>query len=144
MPSGNAENRPVGRSPDEVLDDWLVLAAQEGEVHAFEALARRWHRRLIAHAYRRTAHTEGATEATQEAWLAIIRGLPGSTTRLDSRPGPTESSITRRSIGSAVAAANDRSTTGSRLIPRSSTPIPSLDLPTPKNGSTPSIGSDAP
>lgn len=77
MPSGNAENRPVGRSPDEVLDDWLVLAAQEGEVHAFEALARRWHRRLIAHAYRRTAHSEGATEATQEAWLAIIRGLPG-------------------------------------------------------------------
>jgi RNA polymerase sigma-70 factor (ECF subfamily) len=66
----------VGRSPDEVLDDWLVLAAQGGEADAFEALARRWHRRLIAHAYRRTAHPEGATEATQDAWLAIIRGLP--------------------------------------------------------------------
>ncbi|WP_169977582.1 RNA polymerase sigma factor [Tautonia rosea] len=66
----------MGRSPDEVLDDWLVLAAQGGEVDAFEALARRWHRRLIAHAYRRTAHLEGAAEAAQEAWLAIIRGLP--------------------------------------------------------------------
>lgn len=63
------------RSTGEVLDDWLVLAAQGGEADAFEALAERWHRRLVAHAYRRLGHAEGAAEAAQEAWLAIVRGL---------------------------------------------------------------------
>jgi RNA polymerase sigma-70 factor (ECF subfamily) len=59
-----------------VLDDWLVLAAQGGDAAAFEALASRWNRRLIAHAYRRIGHAEGAAEASQEAWMAIVRGLP--------------------------------------------------------------------
>jgi RNA polymerase sigma-70 factor (ECF subfamily) len=58
-----------------VLDDWLVLAAQGGSAEAFEALAERWNRRIVAHAYRRLAHAEGAAEAAQEAWLAIARGL---------------------------------------------------------------------
>jgi RNA polymerase sigma-70 factor (ECF subfamily) len=59
-----------------VLDDWLVLAAQGGDASAFEALASRWNRRLVAHAYRRIGHAEGAAEASQEAWMAIVRGLP--------------------------------------------------------------------
>jgi RNA polymerase sigma-70 factor (ECF subfamily) len=65
----------VTRSTAEVLDDWLVLAAQGGSAEAFETLAERWHRRIVAHAYRRLSHAEGAAEAAQEAWLAIARGL---------------------------------------------------------------------
>lgn len=67
----------MARSTGEVLDDWLVMTAQHGDAGAFEALARRWNRRLIALAYRRTGQIEGAAEAAQEAWLAIVRGLPG-------------------------------------------------------------------
>lgn len=66
----------MARSTDAILDEWLVLSAQGGEAEAFEALARRWHRRLIAHAFRRTGQAEGAAEAVQDAWLAIVRGLP--------------------------------------------------------------------
>lgn len=65
----------MGRSTEDVIDDWLVLGAQGGDAAAFEILAQRWHRRLLAHAYRRLEHADGATEATQEAWLAIVRGL---------------------------------------------------------------------
>lgn len=58
-----------------VVDEYLVLGAQQGQVEAFESLARRWHPRLLRHARRLTGETEGAQEAVQDAWLSIARGL---------------------------------------------------------------------
>jgi len=63
------------RSRSQVADEWLVLAAQAGEVDAFERLAERWHPRLLRHARRLTLDAEGADEAVQDAWVAVARGL---------------------------------------------------------------------
>jgi RNA polymerase sigma factor (sigma-70 family) len=63
------------RTRQEVIDDLLVLAAQAGDLGAFERLATRWHPRLFRHARRLTGNVEGARDATQEAWVAIVRGL---------------------------------------------------------------------
>lgn len=63
------------RSREDVVDDLLVLAAQAGDLAAFERLATRWHPRLFRHACRLTGDVEGARDATQEAWVAIVRGL---------------------------------------------------------------------
>ncbi|MDO8834144.1 MAG: sigma-70 family RNA polymerase sigma factor [Vicinamibacterales bacterium] len=63
------------RTREDVIDDLLVLAAQAGDVGAFERLAARWHPRLLRHARRMTGDSEGARDATQEAWVAIVRGL---------------------------------------------------------------------
>lgn len=63
------------RSREQVVDDMLVLAAQAGAVEAFDLLARRWHPRLLRHAWHLTEDDDGAREAVQEAWLAVVRGL---------------------------------------------------------------------
>ena len=53
----------------------LVLDAQAGSEVAFAVLARRWDRRLVAHAWRLLGDAEEAREAAQAAWLEIVRGL---------------------------------------------------------------------
>ncbi len=63
------------RTRDEVVGDLLVLAARAGDVGAFERLAIRWHPILFRHARRLTGDAEGARDVTQEAWVAIVRGL---------------------------------------------------------------------
>ncbi len=63
------------RGREQVVDELLVLAAQAGQVEAFERLAARWYPRLLRHARRLTGDSEGAREAVQEAWLAVARGL---------------------------------------------------------------------
>ena len=63
------------RTREQVIDEMLVLAAQGRHVEAFEHLAKRWHPRLLRHAYRLTGDSEGARDAVQEAWVAIARGL---------------------------------------------------------------------
>lgn len=65
----------VSRGPEEILDEWLVIEARRGCHAALQALAHRWHPRLVGHAYRRTGQPEAAAEVVQEAWVAIIRGL---------------------------------------------------------------------
>ncbi|QEH31996.1 ECF RNA polymerase sigma factor SigE [Aquisphaera giovannonii] len=67
----------MSRGPEEILEEWLVIEARSGRPAALQALARRWHPRLVAHAYRRTGQPEAAAEVVQEAWIAIIRGLRG-------------------------------------------------------------------
>lgn len=59
----------------EMLD--LVCHAKAGSRPAFEALARHWHKRLVAHALRLTKEREIAEEAAQGAWIDIARGLRG-------------------------------------------------------------------
>ncbi len=60
---------------ERILDELLVLRSQDGDVAAFENLARRWQPRLLRLARRLTQSPE-AGEVVQEAWLAIVRGLP--------------------------------------------------------------------
>lgn len=63
------------RARERIVDELLVLAAQARQVEAFEALARRWHPRLLRHARRLTGDPEGAREAVQEAWVGVAGGL---------------------------------------------------------------------
>jgi RNA polymerase sigma-70 factor (ECF subfamily) len=63
------------RSRERVIDEMLVLAAQARQVEAFEHLVERWHPRLLRHAWRLTGDREGAQEAVQDAWMAVVRGL---------------------------------------------------------------------
>lgn len=58
-----------------VLDELLILRFQSGESAALESLAGRWNGRLFRHACRLTRDRELASDALQDAWLAIARGL---------------------------------------------------------------------
>lgn len=60
-----------------VLDEYLVVAAAAGDRRAFEGLARRWHRKLVAHAWRLTGDGEAAHDAAQAGWVEIARGIGG-------------------------------------------------------------------
>ena len=66
-------NRP--HSKEEALDQWLVLRAQDGEEEALRRLIARWSVRLKRHAARLTGDAHGAADVSQEAWIAIVRGL---------------------------------------------------------------------
>ncbi|MBN9466298.1 RNA polymerase sigma factor [Brevundimonas sp.] len=59
------------------LDRYLVVSAQGGDRSALDLLARRWDRRLRAHAWRVIGDVDLAGEATQAAWLDIAHGLSG-------------------------------------------------------------------
>lgn len=65
------------RQARDVLDDMLVLSCQSGDARALELLARRWHPRLVRHAFRLTGNREAAADAAQEAWIGIVRGIRG-------------------------------------------------------------------
>jgi len=94
----------VDRSTPRILDEYLVLAARAGDAGAFALLARRWQKKLIAHAWRLTGDPEGARDAAQQGWIEIARGLP----RLqDERAFPAwayriVSRVCARQIGEAV------------------------------------------
>ncbi len=63
------------KSGPDPVDDLLVMQAQDGDRRSMEALVRRWQKRLWTHAYRLTGRGEAAWDITQQAWLAIIKGL---------------------------------------------------------------------
>lgn len=58
-----------------VLDEYLVISARAGNREAFELLARRWHKKLVAHAWRLTGDMEVARDAAQSGWGEIAWGL---------------------------------------------------------------------
>ncbi len=58
-----------------LLDEYLLAAARTGDRRAFDALARRWQRKLLAHAWRLLGDAEAARDAVQEGWIEIARGL---------------------------------------------------------------------
>src|SRR3954471_11100958 len=57
-------------------DAELVADAQSGDRDALDALLRRHHDRIHALARRMTGNDADAADATQEALIAIVRGLP--------------------------------------------------------------------
>jgi RNA polymerase sigma-70 factor (ECF subfamily) len=59
----------------EVFDELLILRHQGGDSSALETLAGRWNARLFRHACRLTRDRDLASDALQDAWLAIARGL---------------------------------------------------------------------
>lgn len=63
------------RRTEQVLDEILVLLAQDGDRGALERLAARWRPRHYAHARRVLGKEDGAADAVQEAWLGILKGL---------------------------------------------------------------------
>lgn len=56
-------------------DDSLVAAAQRGDRDALEALLRRHHDRIYALCRRMTGNDHDALDATQEALIAIVKGI---------------------------------------------------------------------
>ena len=58
-----------------IQDEMLVIRSQDGEPDALRELIARWERRLHAHAWALTRDAEAASDVTQEAWLAIARGI---------------------------------------------------------------------
>ena len=65
----------MAQSTDRIIDEYLVVSSRAGDRTAFEALARRWQKKLIAHAWRLTGDTETARDAVQAGWIEIVRGL---------------------------------------------------------------------
>lgn len=66
----------MARSREDILDEWLVLRIQEGDTEALREIVSRWNPRLWRHACHLIGQTDGAADALQDAWLAIVRGLP--------------------------------------------------------------------
>lgn len=62
--------------PPDTPDDQLVLAAQRGDRAALEALLRRHHDRILVLCRRLCRDRGEAEDATQNALIAIVRGLP--------------------------------------------------------------------
>ncbi len=60
---------------EQIVDELLVMDAQNGRAKAMELLASRWQERLWRYAWRLTGDTEAAWDVTQEAWLGIVRGI---------------------------------------------------------------------
>lgn len=58
-----------------VLDEYLLVSARAGDRVALDALARRWQRKLLAHAWRLLGDAEAARDAVQDGWIEIGRGL---------------------------------------------------------------------
>jgi RNA polymerase sigma-70 factor (ECF subfamily) len=58
-----------------LVDELLVMDAQDGDRQAMQKLVERWQKRLWQHAYRLTADTEAAWDITQQSWMGIIKGL---------------------------------------------------------------------
>ena len=65
----------MNRSADQIVDEILVMDAQNGKVRAMEILVSRWQKRLWQHALRLTADEQAAWDVTQQSWLGIIKGL---------------------------------------------------------------------
>ena len=65
----------MNRNAETVLDEYLVLAARTGSADAFRRLVIRWTPALRRHAGRVLLDADAATDAVQDAWLAIAKGL---------------------------------------------------------------------
>ena len=83
------------RDIDRAYTAMLVLLAQHGERDALERLAARWRPRHYAHARRLLGRSDGASDAVQDAWASILRGL-GRLREADRFPAWSYAIVTRR------------------------------------------------
>lgn len=63
------------RDADDILNELLVMQAQQGDSVAMQQLVRRWHPKLIGYARKITERHDAAADVVQEGWIAIFRGL---------------------------------------------------------------------
>ncbi len=62
-------------APETIYDELLVLRCQEGDSKAFEELVARWQPRLWRYARQLTGDHDAASDAVQNAWMAIIGAI---------------------------------------------------------------------
>ena len=59
-----------------LLDEYLLASIRAGDRKAFELLARRWQKKLLAHAWRLIGgDSDAARDAVQEGWMEIVAGI---------------------------------------------------------------------
>ena len=75
QPAPHATLSLVIKTPDDTLDQLLVLQCQQGDEAALAELVCRWQPKLARHAYRLTENHEAISDIVQETWLAVVRGL---------------------------------------------------------------------
>jgi RNA polymerase sigma-70 factor, ECF subfamily len=66
----------MGRGPERILDEYLVVLSQSGSREALSRLVARWSPRLLRYAARTLGSAEGAEDVVQETWSSAIRSLP--------------------------------------------------------------------
>jgi RNA polymerase sigma-70 factor (ECF subfamily) len=65
------------RQAQNIVEEILVTRVKMGDATALERLAGLRGPRLLAHAARLTGDREAARDIVQDAWIEILRGLPG-------------------------------------------------------------------
>ena len=59
----------------QIIDQLLVMDAQDGNSEAMEKLVRRYQNKLWQHVFRLTSDSQASWDITQQCWLVIIKGL---------------------------------------------------------------------
>lgn len=99
------------------LEALLVLDAKTGDRKAIEGLVRLRGERLFAHAARLIGDIEMARDITQEAWVQIIRGLPGLAN--DSAFLPWALCIVSRRVAALIKTRQKNRKLAERMLPES-------------------------
>ena len=60
---------------DKILDELLVLQAQDGDNKSLAILVKRWHKKLVAYCYKQTNDLDVSKDLVQESWQAILKGI---------------------------------------------------------------------
>ncbi len=59
----------------QIIDEILVMDAQNGSRRAMDMLVQRWQKRIWRHALHLTGDHQAAWDVAQQTWLAIVKGL---------------------------------------------------------------------
>lgn len=92
-----------------MTDELLVVRCQLGEPDALAELVRAWHMPVWTYV-RRTIGPADADDVTQEAWIAVLRGLPRL--RQPARFKPWLFTITRRAVLNRLREEGEPESTG--------------------------------
>ena len=63
------------KATERTFDAYLVASVKAGDRSAFAQLAKRWHGKLLAHAWRLTGDADEAQDAVQQGWAEIAAGI---------------------------------------------------------------------
>ena len=65
----------MNRSSRDVYDELLVIRCRRSDLSAWDELVRRWNDRLLYYLRRLIDHEHDATNAVQDVWMHVLRGL---------------------------------------------------------------------
>ncbi len=63
------------KTHDQLKDELLILRCQTGDSAAFDELTGRWQERLWRYAFNLIGENDGAWDAVQETWIAVVKGI---------------------------------------------------------------------